>query len=227
MRIIAVSAGPWLTHSLQKACNLKNPLFKNMPTFDRKTEDCCHLNGTRSRHGKVVQLDYIDIIGDLAFGEPFGGLESSQYHYWVSTIFLAIRGVALVQFKDAYPLLFRALSLFVTSKRLMKARQRQIEYSRATIQKRLRNGVQRECADFIDSVLRHRGEPDREITTQELEANSNVLVIAGSETTAALLSGITYWLLRTPHAMRNLAQEIRSTLKTKHDITVTSTASLP
>jgi cytochrome P450 len=176
---------------------------------------------------KWYNLTTFDIIGDLAFGEPFGGLESSQYHYWVSTIFLAIRGVALVQFKDAYPLLFRALSLFVSPKRLMKARQRQIEYSRATIQKRLRNGVQRECTDFIDSMLRHRGEPDREITTQELEANSNVLVIAGSETTASLLSGITYWLLRTPHAMRNLTHEITSTIKTKHDITITSTASLP
>ncbi|CAI7649359.1 unnamed protein product [Penicillium glandicola] len=176
---------------------------------------------------KWYNLTTFDILGDLAFGEPFGGLESSEYHYWVSTIFQAIRGMSLVQFKDAYPLPFRIRSLFISSKRLMNARQRQIEFSRATVQKRLQIQDHRECTDFIGSMLRHRGDPSKEITDKELEANSNVLVIAGSETTATLLSGITYWLLRTPHTMEELTREIRSAMKTEDDITISSTAHLP
>ena len=176
---------------------------------------------------KWYNLTAFDILGDLAFGEPFGGLESSGYHYWVSTIFQAIQGVALVQFKDAYPLLFRILSIFRGSKRLMNARQRQIEFSRATVQKRLQIEGHRECTDFISSMLRHRGEPRKGITNEELEANSNVLVIAGSGTTSSLLSGVTYWLLRTPHAMEEVTREIRSAMKSEHNITISSTANLP
>ncbi|KAJ5970993.1 uncharacterized protein N7479_000911 [Penicillium vulpinum] len=176
---------------------------------------------------KWYNLTTFDILGDLAFGEPFGGLESSEYHYWVSTIFQAIQGMSLVQFKDAYPLPFRILSFFVGSNRLMNARQRQIEFSRATVQKRLQIKGHRECTDFIGSMLRQRGESDKAITEEELEANSNVLVIAGSETTATLLSGVTYWLLRTPHAMEKITREIRSVIKTEHDLTISSTANLP
>lgn len=108
----------------------------------------------------------------------------------------------------------------------MNARRREIEFSRATVQKRLQLQGHRECTDFIGSMLRQRGEPSKEITDEELEANSNVLVIAGSETTATLLSGVTYWLLRTPHAMEEITREIRSTMKTENDITISSTANL-
>ncbi|KAB8230411.1 cytochrome P450 [Aspergillus alliaceus] len=189
---------PKVLHSTSNPSDIISANNADHSRFRRSLAYAFSANGLQSQE-PIIQK-YADLlIEKLKIAATSTVPEVDMYHYWVSTIFLAIRGVALVQFKDAYPLLFRALSLFVTSKRLMKARQRQIEYSRATIQKRLRNGVQRECADFIDSVLRH----------------------------PALLSGITYWLLRTPHAMRNLAQEIRSTLKTKHDITVTSTASLP
>ncbi|CAI7669300.1 unnamed protein product [Penicillium crustosum] len=176
---------------------------------------------------KWYNLTTFDILGDLAFGESFGGLESSEYHYWVSIIFQAIRGMSLVQFKDAYPLPFKILSLFVGSKCLMNARRRQIEFSRATVQKRLQLEGHRECTDFIGSMLRQRGDPSKEITDEELEANSNVLVIAGSETTATLLSGVTYWLLRTPHAMEKITREIRSAMKSENDITISSTANLP
>lgn len=176
---------------------------------------------------KWYNLTTFDILGDLAFGEPFGGLESSEYHYWVSTIFQAIRGMSLVQCKDAYPLPFKIIPLFVGSKRLMNARRRQIEFSPATVQKRLQLQGHRECTDFIGSMLRQRGGPSKEIANQELEANSNFLVITGSETTATLLSGATYWLLRTPHAMEEITREIRSAMTTEQDITISSTANLP
>ena len=49
-----------------------------------------------------------DIIGDLAFGEPFGCLEASDYHPWVRTIFDAVRAGVVIQLLGHYPLFKRA-----------------------------------------------------------------------------------------------------------------------
>ncbi|KAK0747071.1 cytochrome P450, partial [Schizothecium vesticola] len=51
--------------------------------------------------------------------------------------------------------------------------------------------------------------------------------LAGSETTATALSAITYYLLRTPKAMKNLRREIRTSFKTYSDINSKSTLDLP
>lgn len=176
---------------------------------------------------KWYNLTGFDLIGDLAFGEPFGGLDSGEYHHWVATIFKAVQGMAFVKLRDAYPLLFRILSPCHSSTSLMEARERQIAYSTLTVRKRLQNTLNRGPADFMNSMLRHRGDKEKGLTDQEMEANANILIIAGSETTATLLSGVTYWLLRTPDALRKVTQEIRSSIKSDADITFQTTSHLP
>ena len=176
---------------------------------------------------KWYNLTTFDLIGDLAFGEPFGGLDSSEYHYWVATIFQAVQGMAYVKLRDAYPLLFRALSLFLSPKSLMEARKRQIEYSSITVRKRLQSTINRGHVDFIDSMLRHRGDKEKELTDKEMEANANILVIAGSETTATALSGVTYWLLQTPEALRKVTQEVRTSITSESEITFQTASQLP
>lgn len=42
--------------------------------------------------------------------------------------------------------------------------------------------------------------------------------VAGSETTASLLSGMTMWLMKTPHAYKKLTEEIRTTFATAEDM---------
>ncbi|KAF9888571.1 hypothetical protein FE257_008503 [Aspergillus nanangensis] len=182
---------------------------------------------------KWYNLATFDLIGDLAFGEPFGGLDSSEYHPWVSTIFQAVRGIAFVRFKDAYPLLFKVLALFYTPKHLLEARKRQIEYSSKLIQKRLSSTERRGVGDFTESMLHHRDEADRDksqaLTDREIEGNANLLIIAGSETTATLLSGVTYWILRTPEVKRKVVQEVRSVIQAASDVNfqTTSPVNLP
>lgn len=109
----------------------------------------------------------------------------------------------------------------------MEARERQIAYSTLTVRKRLQNTLNRGPADFMNSMLRHRGDKEKGLTDQEMEANANILIIAGSETTATLLSGVTYWLLRTPDALRKVTQEIRSSIKSDADITFQTTSHVP
>ena len=61
----------------------------------------------------------------------------------------------------------------------------------------------------------------------KLQANCSLLIIGGSETTATLLSGVTYYLLTNPEAMRKLTAEIRSSFKSEEDIDFMSVSTLP
>ncbi|TGO07172.1 hypothetical protein BTUL_0316g00080 [Botrytis tulipae] len=175
---------------------------------------------------KWYNLTTFDLIGDLAFGQSFGGLENSQYHFWVSTIFDSIRAIQFAKVKDVYPMLFQFIKPFM-SHGLASARQRQQDYSKTVVQKRLANPEPSNLVDFMDSMLRHRGEKDG-LSDEELVANSSILVIAGSETTATLLSGVTFLLLKNPAAMKKLTHEVRTVMQSEEDITfANATANLP
>lgn len=50
--------------------------------------------------------------------------------------------------------------------------------------------------------------------------------MAGSETTASLLSGVIYYLLKNPSVLEKLVKEIRSAFPTEEAITIASVSSL-
>ncbi len=63
--------------------------------------------------------------------------------------------------------------------------------------------------DLLSILNALKGEKGVELTRAELASNAAVLVIAGSETTATLLSGATYALLKNPKVMQKLKDEVR------------------
>ena len=85
-----------------------------------------------------------------------------------------------------------------------------------------RKRVERETqrTDFMTEILKHNGEKGAELTPTELDNNASVLLSAGSETTATLLSAVTYCLLKNPEAMRKLKDEVRGRWKKYDDITL-------
>lgn len=64
------------------------------------------------------------------------------------------------------------------------------------------------------------------MSKDELVENAAVLIIAGSETTAALLCGATYLLAKNPHALERLAQEVRNGFGSEDEIDLVSTQRL-
>ena len=60
----------------------------------------------------------------------------------------------------------------------------------------------------------------------KLVANASILTIAGSETTATLLSGAVYLLPQNPDALAKLTHEVRSAFKDDSEITLTSVGGL-
>jgi cytochrome P450 len=56
----------------------------------------------------------------------------------------------------------------------------------------------------------------------EMVSTFGIVILAGSETTATLLSAVTYLLLKHPEVMDKLVTEIRSSFKSEEDITQVS-----
>lgn len=75
-----------------------------------------------------------------------------------------------------------------------------------------------ERPDFMTYVMRFGDE--RSMSTQELEANAALMIVAGSETTATLLSGLTYYMLGNPSAYQKATSEVRGAFKSYSDINV-------
>jgi cytochrome P450 len=58
------------------------------------------------------------------------------------------------------------------------------------------------------------------MTRSEIAENAKLLILAGSETTATLLSGVTFQLLTNPNKYENLVKEIRSSFTSEQEITI-------
>lgn len=79
--------------------------------------------------------------------------------------------------------------------------------------------------DFFSHLLREKANGPK-ITPEFILAQSTTLIVAGSETTGTALSGMTYFLLKQPEALRHLQEEIRTAFTANSDINSDSTASL-
>ena len=175
----------------------------------------------RADNGEVVNLvqwynfTTFDIIGDLAFGEPFGCLAAGVYHPWVDTIFdgfkLAVLNQAIKRLPIAAPILRRFIP-----KQLVKNQMDHLKLSFEKAQKRLETG-NTEREDFMSYILRFNDE--KGMNPDEIGENANILILAGSETTATLLSGTTFWLLKNPSIYKKLVQEIRTMFAKEEDMT--------
>ncbi len=75
------------------------------------------------------------------------------------------------------------------------------------------------------AIIRHNEK--NEMSQRELIANAGCLIIAGSESTATLLSGLIFHLHSTPRVLRLLQEEVRQAFDSASKITFASAAELP
>lgn len=107
-------------------------------------------------------------------------------------------------------------------KSLKEGGENHVRLSKAKILARMERGSDRK--DFVSYIFAKKDE--LKITDWEMAAHSNALIVAGSETSATLLSGLTYYLCRTPSVYAKLKEEIRSNFKSTEEIN-SQTATLP
>lgn len=186
-----------------------------------------------------------DVIGDLAFGEPFGCLESSTDHPWVELFFKMARAGTALQALSMFPRVRELLLKLVPGSVRAEATKHEV-LSHAKLQRRMEGGKER--PDLINGLIARKEEwvcsqPSevifdicgwtlmltcyQNITDEQIAANAGILVIAGSETTATLLAGVTYYLMKNPDVLKKVNDEVRSTFKSEDEITFTSINELP
>lgn len=83
-----------------------------------------------------------------------------------------------------------------------------------------------EHRDFIWYILKQR-EKKNEVSDDEVIMNAALFIVAGSETTATELCGLTNYLLRNPEIFKKLKDELRTACKTESDVNMDVLSSLP
>ncbi|KAI1098726.1 cytochrome P450 monooxygenase [Jackrogersella minutella] len=159
-----------------------------------------------------------DLIGDLAFGEPFGCLEASNYHSWVAMIFASFKQKqVLIQIRRAYPTL-EALFNPVLQFFIAKTVQENAKLTEMKVAKRLALGSSR--PDFMEAMASPDASGKQKMSLTEIHHNADILIVAGSETTATTLCGVTSLLCTHPEVLAKLSAEIRSSFETEAEITL-------
>jgi hypothetical protein len=166
-----------------------------------------------------------DVICDLLFGKPLGVIHNSQYRPWVTQSIAGLQISSLTASAGQFPLLAILLPFF-----LPKAGVEAITNYFNLAMKMAHNRMQREIKpssrpDIIHHILQQKG--DKGLTTGEIYANSCLMILAGSETSATCLSGAAYYLARTPEVRHKLTAEIRGHCASEAEITNSKVCSLP
>jgi cytochrome P450 len=155
---------------------------------------------------------------------PGEGCESAN---WVILIYEAIKSGAIEQatrrFAKPGSLAQRFLMWCIPT----VVRERRFRHLRNTTEKTTKRlNMKTEHRDFIWYILKQR-EKKNEVSDDEVVMNAALFIVAGSETTATQLCGLTNYLLRDPERLRKLKDELRTACKTEADINMDILGSLP
>ncbi|KAH8651354.1 putative cytochrome P450 [Xylariales sp. PMI_506] len=160
-----------------------------------------------------------DVIGDLTFGAPFGSLERAKTDPWVEAINGSIRFLGIINGVKHMGL----ESTFIWLVKLLNTNR--AEHDRNMMDKLHRRvSLELERPDIIEGLLKKKDEWG--LSMHHLQANSSSVLIAGSETTSSMLSGVTFLLLTNPEALRKVTEEVREKFSREEDITLTSVSCL-
>ena len=180
---------------------------------------------------KVNMVDWynfttFDIMADLTFGEPLHLLDRSKYTPWVKGVFSVFKVVTIGQIARAIPGMDTVLqSLIPKSAREMRKMHNRHSIDR--VDKRLQMKTDR--PDIWTYVLRFSNSEenkDRALSLTEMYSNASTFMMAGTETTSTLMSGLTYLLLSYPDCMSKLVAQLRRTFPTRESINIQQLASM-
>ena len=166
-----------------------------------------------------------DIIGDLAFGDTFHGIESGILHPWISRITGAMTQGALADCLRRFPILAIVVTKLFSGPISKAIADTKINEQMSIDLVARRATKQTSRKDFMTRILESK-EKDG-ISEVQIAAHASDFVLAGSETTATALASIVYYCDRTPAVRRLLCTEIRSRFSKSQDITFASTQKLP
>jgi cytochrome P450 len=143
---------------------------------------------------------------------------------WVRIIFASLKIGSRLSIMMNYETVWKIFKMY-SPKGSNKKRFAHFQHSVDRVTKRLEKGRESEGVDLWDLVLAQK--EGKGLTRGEMDSNASLFMIAGTETTATLVSGLTYLLLKNPICMKKLVDEIRGAFKNTDDMTMEQLAALP
>jgi cytochrome P450 len=168
-----------------------------------------------------------DLTGEFAFDESFHCLEQGgKSHFFMDTVLGGVIAGHIIGQLERYGIWQIVEPLLPKS--FFKQKYDMDEYTAAVIDRRTEKGFVPGKTDVMNYLLQNKQERDH-LSREALIDNGLVLVVAGSETTATLLSGTT-WLICRPEnrtVYERVIKEVRSKFKSDADINPQSVNDLP
>ncbi|KAG6010552.1 hypothetical protein E4U21_005905 [Claviceps maximensis] len=207
-----------LSHAFSDSAmkEMQRYILGNVRTF-------CEQIGVRDGHGDEAKgkgwtrprnmsdwCNYLamDILGDLSFGKAFHMLEKPDNRFALELVEAATTRHLIC---GTMPIVDKLkIDKFLFPK-LAAGRARYMAHSKAQLTERTKLGDETDRRDFFYYLLKARDpETGRGFTTPELWGESNLLIIAGSDTTSTAMASTLFYLVRSPHALERATHEIRT-----------------
>ncbi|ERF77220.1 hypothetical protein EPUS_05789 [Endocarpon pusillum Z07020] len=161
-----------------------------------------------------------DLIGDLSSGEKFGCLDKGDYVPFVRATERIAKELTFTQMLIYFGV--AGVRQFFLPKAVAGQRAQNMKRAIDTVERRIQRDTDRK--DFLYYILAANDE--KGMSRAEIHVNSFSFNIAGSESSATALSGITYHILTRSSAYSELIHEIRTSFTSEEEITIASTNDL-
>ncbi|KAK4609215.1 Cytochrome P450 monooxygenase AKT7 [Fulvia fulva] len=166
------------------------------------------------------QANYLtfDIMGDLCFGKAFGMLERPDNRFAIDLIGSAAhRHLICGTYLPIHE--YHLDKLFF--RKIAAGRARYMQYSKSQALERTKMGLDVDRKDFFYHLLKAKDpETGAGFSTPELWGESNLLIIAGSDTTSTALAATIFYLVHNPATLTKLIDEVRTAFTHVEEITI-------
>jgi cytochrome P450 len=158
----------------------------------------------------------MDILGDLCFGKAFHMLERSENRYALDLVSLATTRHLIC---GTMPLVGKLHLDKLLFHRIAAGRAKYLAYSKAQLTERTKLGDDTDRRDFFYHLLKAKDpETGKGFTTPELWGESNLLIIAGSDTTSTAMAATLFYLVRNTNALHKASEEVRAKFQDVEEI---------
>jgi len=206
-----------------RALKLQEPLFMTyMDKLVYKFNELYQKNpGHKFNMINMYNFTTFDVMADLTFGDSLGMIDRCEYHPWIAAMMSMFRfGVYLHSIRYYKSLEKIVIGLLPRLDPKISENQKLHEkFTHSRVDERL---TKEDARPDIWGLVLDKISKDDEIsmTRKEMYANANLFMIAGTETTATLLSGLTHYLLMNPDKLKKLCTEIREAFPSGDGITI-------
>ena len=197
-------------------------LKKQEPLLRRHTELLLQAiqQKASTKFNLVTLFNFItfDIMGELAFGDPLGLLDGNEHwENWIRDIYSDIKASVLFRAGLYFPLLMKLLEFWVP-KKLQEERIEGVQLANARVDARLAKNT--DHPDIWSLTERKDGDGRPTLSLPEMHVNAASFMLAGTETSATLLSGLFYLLLKNPAKLELLTDEIRRSFSSPDEMSL-------